>query len=62
MGHDQLHNLKDYLSREEQYCTAYYSNVMACDRFFHLLQLLHFENSDNRLNLDNPDYDRLRKI
>jgi len=37
MGHDQRGSLKDYWSREEQYCTPFYSNVMACDRFFHIL-------------------------
>jgi hypothetical protein len=56
MGHDQRHSLKDYWSREEQYYTPFYSNIMACDRFFHILRFLHFENNDN------PDYDRLWKI
>jgi hypothetical protein len=51
MGHDQHHRLKDYFSRE--YCTAFYSNMMACDCFFHTLHFLHFENSDD------PDYNRL---
>jgi hypothetical protein len=37
MGHDQRHSLKDYWSREEQYSTLFYSNVMARDRFFHVL-------------------------
>jgi hypothetical protein len=37
MGHDQRGSLKDYWSREEQYCTPFYSNVMACDHFFHIL-------------------------
>jgi len=37
MGHDQHHSLKDYWSREEQYCTPFYSNVMVRDRFFHIL-------------------------
>jgi len=37
MGHDQCHSLKDYWSREEQYCTPFYSNVMARNRFFHNL-------------------------
>ena len=62
MGHDQHHSLKDYWSREELYCTPFYSNVMACDRFFHILQFLHFENNDNPPNHDDPDYDRLWKI
>ena len=38
MGHDQRHSLKDYWSRKEQYCTPFYSNVMARDRFFHILR------------------------
>ena len=59
MGHDQRHSLKDYLSREEQYSTLFYSNVMARDRFFHILRFLHFENSDDPPNHDDPDYDRL---
>ena len=33
MGNDPCHSLKDYWSREEQYCTPFYSNVMACNRF-----------------------------
>jgi hypothetical protein len=62
MGHEQRHTLKDYWSREEQYCTPFYSNVMAHDRFFHILQFLHFENNDGRPYHEDPDYDRLRKI
>jgi hypothetical protein len=53
LGHCQHHSLKDYWSREEQYCTPSYSNVMAHDCFFHILRFLHFENNDN------PDYDRV---
>jgi len=37
MQHDYCHSLKDYWSREEKYCTPFYSNVMARDRFFHIL-------------------------
>ena len=62
MRHDQHQGLKDYWSREEQYCTPFYSNVMASDRFFHILWFLHSENNDNRLNHDDPDYYRLWKI
>ena len=62
MGLDQRHSLKDYWSREEQYCTQFYSNVMARDRFFHILRFLHFENNDHPPNHDDPDYDRLWKI
>jgi len=62
MGHDQHHSLKEYWSREEQYCTSFYSNVMARDRFFHILRFLHSENNDNPPNHDDPDYDRLWKI
>ena len=53
MGHDQRHSLKDYWSREEQYCIPFYSNAMARDRFFHILRFLHFENNDNPPNHDN---------
>ena len=62
MGHEQCHSLKDYWSREEQYYTPFYSNVMARDRFFHILRFLHFENNDDPPNRDDPDYDRLWKI
>jgi hypothetical protein len=62
MGHCQHHSLKDYWSREEQYSTPFYSNVMACDRFFHILQFLHFENSDDPPKHNDPDHDRLWKI
>jgi len=56
MGHYQHHSLKDYWSREEQYGTPFYSNVMARDRFFHILRFLHFENSDDPPNNDDPLY------
>ena len=62
MGHDQCHSLENYWSREEQYCTPFYSNVMARDCFFHILQFLHFKKNDNPPNHDDPDYDRLWKI
>jgi len=61
MGHCQCHSLNDYWSRQEQYCTPFYSNVMAHDRFFHIIQFLHFENDDPP-NHDNANYDRLWKI
>ena len=61
MGHCQHHSLKDYWSREEQYCTPFYSNVMARDHF-HILQCLHFENNDDPSNHHDPNYDRLWKI
>ena len=50
---------KIILSREEQYCTQVYSNIMAHNHFFHILRFLHFENNDDSPNHDNPDYDRL---
>ena len=62
MGHDQRHSLKDYSSRGEQYCTPFYSNIIACNRFFHILGFLHFENNDDPPNHGDPDYDRLWKI
>ena len=58
MGHDQRGSLKDYWSREEQYCTPFYSNVMACNRFFHIQRFLHFEGSDNPLICDDPDFEK----
>jgi len=61
MGHDQHHSLKDYWSREEQYSTSFYSNVIARNSFFHILRFLHFENNDDPPNHDDPD-DRLWKI
>jgi hypothetical protein len=62
IGHDQHHSLKDYWSREEQYSTPFYSNVMAYNRFFHILRYLHFENNNHPPNHDDPDYERLWKI
>jgi len=62
MGHDQRQILKDYWSREEQYCSPFYSKVMARDRFFHILRFLHFENNGDPPNHDDQDYDRLWKI
>jgi hypothetical protein len=41
-------------SREEQHCTQFYLKVMARDRLFHILQLLHFENNDDPPNHDDP--------
>jgi len=35
---------------------------MACDRFFHVPQFLHFENNDDPPNHDDPYYDRLWKM
>ena len=61
MGHER-HSLKDYWSRDKQYYTPFYSNVMARDRFFHILRYLHFENNGDPPNHDDPDYDRLWKI
>ena len=43
MGPDHRHSLKDYWSREEQYCTPFYSKVMARDHVFHILQFLHLK-------------------
>ena len=60
MGHCQHHRFKEW-SREEQYCTPFYSNVMARNCFFHIFRFLHFENNDNPPNHDNPNYDRLWK-
>jgi len=62
MGCNQSHSLKDYWSREEQYCSPFYSNVMVRDRFFHILRFLHFENNDKPPNHDDPYYNRLWKI
>jgi hypothetical protein len=62
MSHDQRGSLKDYGSREEQYCTPFYSNVIPRDRFLHVLRFLHFENNEDPPNHDDPNYDRLWKI
>ena len=62
MGHDQRYSLKDYWSRQEQYCTPFYSNVMARDCVFHILRFLHFENNDNTLNHDDPDYNKFFEL
>ena len=62
MGHDQRDCLKDYWSREEQYFTPFYSNMMVHERFFQILIFLHFVNNDNPPNRDDLHYDRLWKI
>jgi hypothetical protein len=62
MGRDLRHSIKDNWSREEQYYTPFYANVMASDRFFHILRLLRLENNDDPPSYDDPDYDRLWKI
>jgi hypothetical protein len=62
MGRDQHASLKDYWSREEQYCTPSCCNVTARDRFFHVLRFHHFENRDDPPNSDDPDCDRLWEI
>ena len=55
MGHDLRQSIKDYWSREELYFYPLYSNVVARDRFFHILRFLHFENNDDPPNHDNPN-------
>ena len=62
MGHDQRDCFKDFWSREEQYFTLFYSNMMVYDRFSHILRFRHFESDDNPPNCDDPHYDRLWKI
>jgi hypothetical protein len=61
IGHDKRNSLKDYWSREKQYYTPFYSNVMVRDRFLHILIFLHFENNDNPPNRNDPEYERLWK-
>jgi len=60
--HYQCGSLKDWLSREEQYHTPFYSNVMVHDCFFQILWFLRFENSNDPRNCDDPDYNGLQKI
>jgi hypothetical protein len=62
MGHNQHGSLEDYWSREEQYWTPFYLNVMPRDSFLHILRFLHFENNEDPPNRDDPHYDRLWKI
>jgi hypothetical protein len=62
MGHDQHGSLKDCWSRKGQYCTPFYSIVMAGDHVSHILRFFHFGNNDNPVKRDNPEYDRLWKI
>jgi hypothetical protein len=62
MRHEQRGSLKDYWSREEQYCTPFYSNVVTRDRFLHILRFLHFENNEDSPKRDDPNTNRLWKI
>jgi hypothetical protein len=62
LGHDQRDSLKDYWSRDEQYYTTFYSNVIVRHRFFHILRFLHFENNDDSPSQEDPENKRLWKI
>lgn len=40
-------------------CNATLHSAVVCDRLYHVLRFLHFENNDDPANRDDPDYDRL---
>jgi hypothetical protein len=62
MGHDIRDTLKDYWSTLEQFHTTSFSATMKQDRFFHILQYLHFVDNDKKPDKNDPGYDRLWKI
>jgi hypothetical protein len=40
-------------------CMAFYGNTMKQDRFFHILEFLHFSDNKNELHKTDENYDRL---
>jgi len=62
MGHDVWDTMKDYWSTSKLQCTPFYSKVMNCDQFMHVMEVLHFENNQDPRDRTNPDYYRSRKM
>jgi len=58
MGHTIQGRLEDYWTKLEQLSCAFYRQTMACSRFYHVLQFLHF--TDNNRTVDS--HERLWKI
>lgn len=57
MGH-----YKRLLVNKELHCTPFYSIVMKCNQFMHVLKVLPSENNQNPSERVNPHYDTLWKI
>jgi hypothetical protein len=56
MGHDVRDKLTDYWATLDQIYTTFYSTMMKCDRYLHILRYLHF--TDNGTEPDRTDYGR----
>lgn len=62
MGHVEKDSIQEYWSTDELVETPIFRKVMPRDRFKMILKFLHFSNNSDKLNRDNPFYDRLWKI
>jgi hypothetical protein len=62
MGHDIWDSLADHWSTIKQFLTPFYSTTMKYDRFFHIIQFLHFSNNDSATDENDPNHDRLWKL
>lgn len=62
MGHVDKDSIQDYWSTDELVETPIFRKIMARDRFKMVLKFLHFSNNSEKLNTDNPFYDRLWKV
>jgi hypothetical protein len=64
MGHDNRDTIKYYWSTNEL-CYAYalfYSNVMKCDRFLHIMSYLLEENYENPTDRTSSDNDKWKIV
>ena len=62
MGHCLREKLTDYWSRNEQFHTPFYSNMMKRDRYFHILRFLHFTDNRNAGDWVDKKFDRVWKM
>ena len=62
MGHAICDRLRDYWTRTEQFFTPFYSNIMAQDRFLHILRYLYITDNDKEIDPNDENYDRPWKI
>jgi hypothetical protein len=61
MEHDLKDTLHDYWSRLRQLHNPFYGEIMARDRFLHMLRFLHFADNTQRPEQDD-EYDQLWKL
>jgi hypothetical protein len=61
MGHDLKGTQQDYWSRLRQLYTLFYGEIIAHDRFLHILRSFHFADNSQRPEQD-KEYDRLWKL